>query len=512
MKLQKFILAMVVIFITATSCKKNVIEPEPDTPPKPKVELKNPINDFTWKAMNSWYNWQEKVPNLADSKANNVDSYKTYLNNYSTPKELFSSLLYNYGSTDRFSWFIPDYVEQQKSFQGISTTTGIRRSDPIIALENQVIIYAAHISKNSPADKAGMKRGDIIFAIDNEEMDRNNYRRIINKLYSGKTIVVSTAKFENEKLKKLKDYTITPAEVADNPVFLTKVFDNVNGKKVGYLVYNGFRSSYNDELNDAFATLKNAGIDELILDLRINGGGSVRTSAYLASMIHSEANTDGFAELRFNKKHSNENGTYSFSNTLNVYDNKGNKTGTQNINRISGLNKLYVLTSRNTASASEMIINGLSPFIDIIKIGTKTYGKNVGSITLYDSPETGYINPEYVPKSNPKRQTLINKLKNKPHKNAMQPIVFQIYNKNGESDYTNGFEPNIMVEEWRSWKKIFAFGDENETLLKTALNEIKGVASRPIYTDYTASFLSEEGIKKVQFENEMYIEGDFFNN
>jgi len=490
---------LVVLFlflsISFISCSND--DEDPTTEPNPTiVELNDPINNFVWKGMNSWYNWKGDVSNLADTKNDDLNTYYTYLNDFDSPEDLFESLLYDKGNTDRFSWFIEDYVEQQKSFQGISTTTGIRRSTPIKAADNEIIIYAQHVSTGSPADIAGVKRGDVINAIDGEVMNETNYANVINKLYSGNTIVVSTAKLENDVLVKVSDFTITPAEVSDNPVHFTKVFDDVDGKKVGYLVYNGFRSSFNDELNTAFASFKGSGITELVLDLRINGGGSVATSAYLASMINESAGTDSFAELRFNSKHSNENGEYNFGNSLNVYNVSGEKTGTETINRLAGISKLYVIISGSTASASEMIINGLKPFIQVKLIGETTYGKNVGSITLYDSP-----NSDYTSQSSSKSY----------HKNAMQPIVFQIYNKLGESDYTQGFAPDIEIEEWKSWKNILNYGDENEVLLKAALDDIKGITSKQILKMGDDKKMDEKSINKIKFENEMYIEQGFFN-
>jgi len=484
------------ISISFISCN-NDDEDDPNTEPNPaKVELNEPINNFVWKAMNSWYNWKDNVPYLDDTKDDVLDSYYTYLNGYGSPEDLFESILYDAGNTDRFSWFIEDYVEQQKSFQGVTVTTGIRRSIPIKVSDTEIIIYAQHISAGSPADIVGLKRGDIINAIDGEVMNLDNYASVINKLYSGNTIVVSTAKEENGTLTKLNDFTVAPAEVSDNPIFLTKVFNDIDGKKVGYLVYNGFRSSYNDELNTAFEEFKTAGITELILDFRINGGGSVLTSAYLASMINKSAGIEAFAELRFNSKHSDENGNYYFKNELNVYNAEGVKTGTESINRLSGISKLYVLTSGSTASASEMIINGLKPFMPVTLIGETSYGKNVGSITLYDSPSS-----DYASQSSAKSY----------HKNAMQPIVFQIYNKLGQSDYTNGFAPDIEIEEWKSWKNILAYGDENEVLLKAALDNIKGLTARQELKVDDVQIMDEKSIKKRKFEKEMYLEEDFFN-
>ena len=486
------------VSISFVSCNNDDDDETGADPKTETVVLNEPISNFVWKAMNSWYNWKDEVPNLADTKDDVLNTYYTYLNSFSNPEDLFESLLYDKGHTDRFSWFIEDYVEQQKSFQGISVTTGIRRSTPIKIAENVIIIYAQHVSTGSPADIAGIKRGDIINAIDGEIMNETNYAQVINKLYNGNTIIVSTAKLENDgSLTKLNDFTVTPAEVSDNPVHFTKVFDDIDGKKVGYLVYNGFRSSYNDELNAAFETFKAAGVTELVIDLRINGGGSVETSAFLASMINESAGDDVFAELKFNSKHSNQNGVYNFGNSLNVYDVNGSKTGTETINRLAGISKLYVLVSGGTASASEMVINGLKPFIPVKLIGETTYGKNVGSITLYDSARSDFQSQSSAKTS---------------HKNALQPIVFQIYNKLGESDYTQGFAPDIEIEEYKSWKNILAYGDENEVLLKAALDDIKGLTARPaLKVDDHIQLMDEKSIKQMKFEKEMYLDNHFFN-
>jgi len=462
------------------------------------ANLDNPINIFVWSGMNSWYNWQQNVPNLSDDKDNNAEEFYNYLNGYNNPEDLFKSLIFDQGNTDRFSWFIEDYVEQQKQFQGISESTGIRRSVPIDIGGNQIIIYVQYVSPNSPAYAAGIRRGDIINAIDDEEMNDTNYVSVINKLYSGNSIDVRVSSENGGVLTEEGTYTVIPSEFSDDPVYVTKTFDNINGRKVGYLAYNGFRSSYNDELNTAFETFKTEGINELVLDLRINGGGSVQTSAYLASMIYENAGTQVFAELNFNDKHDNQNGAYNFDNTLDVFNAAGTKTGTQTINRLSTINRLYVLTSSSTASASEMIINGLKPFIEVITVGTTTYGKNVGSITLYDSPSSDYTNQASA---------------NSSHLNAMQPIVFQIFNKNGESDYLQGFDPNLEIKEWQYWANILPMGDENEIVLKTALDHIRGISSKSTLKSVPSSKLkNEENIKELnKFDKEMYLESDFFN-
>ncbi|MDP3946384.1 MAG: S41 family peptidase [Lutibacter sp.] len=487
-KLGYILATYVVLGLTFASCDKN------DDPAPINNGLDKPINDFVWKGMNSWYNWQTVVPNLANTKDDDKDAYNSYLNGFAEPEDLFYSLLFDQGNTDRFSWIVDDFVALNNSFQGITKSFGIRlQAVKINTTPGDIIFYIRYVAPNSPADLAGIKRGDLINALDGVLMNESNYSSVVSKL-SNETVKFSIVT-ENGTL--IADKTITAVVISEDPIYLKKVFADINGKKVGYLVYNGFRSSYNDELNAAFAYFKNEGIQELVLDLRLNGGGSVLTSAYLASMINSVAGTETFAKLTFNAKHTNQNSSYTFQNKLNVYDVSGTKTGEENINRLTGINQLYVLTSSSTASASEMIINGLRPFMPVKVVGTTTYGKNVGSITLYDSPSSDYTSESSA---------------NSAHLYAMQPIVFQIYNKLDQSDYTQGFVPDIEVKEYQFWYNILPFGDENEVVLKAALDNIRGISGRQTKS-LKFSEIKEIEVSKLEkrFDKEMYITDEFFN-
>jgi len=486
-KVSFYFIICLVFGIGVVSCRKNdnlVFE----------VPQNIEIHDFVWKGMNSWYNWQPSVVNLADSKNNNRNDYVSYLNGYSTPKSLFESLLFDPGNTDRFSWFVEDYVVQNNAFQGITTSFGFRLHAVSINNNGDMIFYVRYVAPNSPASDAGIKRGDIVNALNGIVLNENNYNNVVNELKK-ETLTLSFVSENAGILTPIEDKTITAIELSQDPVYFKTVFNDINGKKVGYLVYNSFRSSYNDELNAAFSYFKGEGIDELILDLRLNGGGSVLTSAYLASMIYSNAGNDIYAELKFNSKHSSENGDYYFDDTLETFNVNGNKTGEEAINRLTTINQLYVLTSSSTASASEMIINGLKPFIPVKVVGTTTYGKNVGSITLYDSPSSGYTNLSSA---------------NTNHFNAMQPIVFQIYNKSGQSDYTQGFVPDIEVKEYDFWNAILPFGDENEVVLKAALDNIRGLTSKSARS-FKYNNLKKFDVPELEdkFEKEMYINASF---
>jgi carboxyl-terminal processing protease len=118
MKKSSYIFAIsLVLSLTFSSCNKND-DPTPDV--INTVKLEKPINDFIWKGMNSWYNWQPNVPNLANTKDDEKDAYYTYLNATADPEDFFYSLLFQEGTTDRFSWIVDDFVALNNSFQGIT--------------------------------------------------------------------------------------------------------------------------------------------------------------------------------------------------------------------------------------------------------------------------------------------------------------------------------------------------------------------------------------------------------
>ncbi len=464
------------------------------------VSLNDPINDFIWKGLNSWYNWQVQAENLSDTKDDVQDDYYNFLNGYTDNETLMLELCYKHSrvvgsanAVDRFSWFIEDYEVQNQSFQGIRTRFGFtRKTIEINESTGEVILSIVMVEPGSPADAAKMQRGDIVYRIDGITLNTENINEASARL-SNESVTLSFASEQDGALIHIEDKTMTRALVTSNPVHFKKVFDNIAGKKVGYIVYNQFSSSFNDELNRAFAEFKAAGIDELVLDLRFNGGGSVLTSSYLASMIYADARTGRFVDLIFNAKHSDQNDGYNFQNRLRTFNAAGNSEGQETMNRLTSLSRLYILTSGGTASASELIINGLRPYMSSVKlIGTTTYGKNVGSITLYDSPNNDYASES---RANPS------------HKFAMQPIVFQSFNKNGESDYTQGFSPDIVVDESNYWNAILPLGDPNEALLKQALDDISGIQSKETLSKLQ---LQARGIElylpENKFEQEMYID------
>ncbi|WKK64555.1 S41 family peptidase [Lutimonas zeaxanthinifaciens] len=440
------------------------------------VTLNDPVNDFIWRGLNSWYNWQEDSANLSDSKDDNQDDYYTFLNGYNDYRDLMYNLCYRHisvvgaaNAVDRYSWFIDDYEEQNNAFQGIRTRFGFTAN--AVEIEGGfVVVSILLVEQNSPAELAGLKRGDIVNAINGTVMNTGNFNSVYGQL-ANETATLSLVSESEGVLTPTEDITMTKAVVSANPVHYYKIFNDIGGKKVGYLLYNQFSDSYNDELNAVFAEFKAAGIDELVLDLRFNSGGSGEATTYLGSMIYAQAGTGIMYETKFNSKHSQYDSEDRFQDVMQIRNTQLEVIGEEPVNRLNTLSRLYVLTTGSTASASELVINGLLPYMNSVKlIGLTTSGKNVGSLTLYDTPEIrDYLGEEYA---------------NPAHKYAMQPICIQVFNKDGQSDYIQGFEPDIEIDDSLNWNEILPFGDRNETLLKAALDDIEGISSKRELTKF----------------------------
>jgi C-terminal processing protease CtpA/Prc len=411
------------------------------------------IDEFIWTGLHNYYLWYKNVPDLASNKTN--QQLINFLEPYTDRKKLFHDLLYQYGTVDKWSRIVKDYKELENSLQGVTLSMGW---DLGLALHstNKIFAVVRYVIPNSPAANAGVKRGDIIYTINGQVPTKTTYS---NLFFNTNNMTIGFANIVGKKITpNYISKTLIAAEVHENPIYFYKTFDNINGKKVGYLVYNGFISNYNIDLNNVFSQFQ--GIDELILDLRYNGGGSVQTAIYLASMIYTTNTSKLFSISQYNnklhayflqnhKKGSNYNKDY-FASVIKVKDNSE-----VSINSLN-LSKVYIITTYSSASASELLINGLKPYMDVVIIGDTTKGKYVGSITIKDYiDDKGTVNPN--------------------HKWAMQPIVFKIANSQGISDFVNGFAPTpgFLVNE--NFANLIPFGDENEPLLKTVLDHIRGI-------------------------------------
>lgn len=467
----KFTLLLFIATFTLQSCQDN-----DDIAPPASLE----IQDFIWKGMNQYYLWQADVPNLADDRFADQTALNSFLREYPVPEELFDALRVS-SSIDKFSWIVSDYLELEGSLQGTTKNNGI---DFGLSYKpgstTEIFGYVRYIIANSDASTKNIKRGDFFTAVNGTQLTVSNYQSLLYG--SNENYTLNLADFNgNTIVGNGKSVSLTKTVLTENPILVNKVITS-GTHKIGYLMYNGFYANFDTQLNDTFASLKSQGVTDLVLDLRYNGGGSVQTATRLASMITGQFTGKVFAKQQWNKK---INDYFEAENPDALYNYFTDKIGSTTINSLN-LTKVYILTSASSASASELVINGLEPHINVIQIGDVTVGKNVGSVTLYDSPSFGAEN------------------RNPNHRYAMQPIVLKIVNSLGFGDYFDGLKPDFLQKETLS--TLGVLGDTAEPLLSTAIGKITGTSrmSKQIPGKEFEFFTDAKSIKGIQ--NQMYIE------
>lgn len=440
-------------------------------------ELK--INDFIWKGLNLYYYWQADVTDLSDSRFANQGELNAYLNGFSSPEDLFYSLLNNYPNTDRFSVIFSDYTVLEGVLSGNTANNGVdyqllRKAEG----SDEVFGWVRYIIPNSDASSKDIRRGDIFYAVNGTPLNVNNYRELL----AGQNYTLNLADYDSGNITpNSRSVALTKTELAENPILINKVL-TYDTHKIGYLMYNGFYGEYDNNLNAVFGQFRAEGVTDLVLDLRYNSGGAVKSATYLASMITGQFNGQVFAKQQWNAKiedYFNDNDPEQLINRF------SNSIGGNAINSLN-LTKVYILTSKSTASSSELVINGLKPYIEVVQIGDVTVGKNVGSVTLYDSPSFG-------------KQGRSNR-----HKYAMQPICFKIVNSEGFGEYQNGISPPTPQPE--NLGDLGVLGEPTEPLLSMAISQITSVGRRRMQQP-DKTFEPFKDRKSMQrFGTEMYID------
>ncbi|WP_299334381.1 S41 family peptidase [uncultured Psychroserpens sp.] len=439
------------------------------------------INDFVWKGMNVVYLYKDDVPDLSNDRFTSNEEYANYLNSFAMPETLFESLIYERETIDRFSVIIPNYIEFEQALAGTSKSNGLEFNFYLKpGSDTEVFGIIRLVLNNSVASGLGLQRGQVFDAVDNTPLNTNNLNTLLNQ----DTYTLNLAAYNDNGTETVDDDTIdsstetvmlTKEVYTENPVHQTEIID-VDGENVGYLVYNGFNSNFNNQLNSAFAEFQANNIQHLVLDLRYNPGGSVNTASLLGSMITGQFNGDIYSKLVYNNDLQELNSNFNFVNSFD-----GNSINSLN------LNKVYVLTTQRSASASELVINSLSAYIDVVQIGDATTGKTQASVTIYDSPDLSAngVNPN--------------------HTYAMQPLVANSLNVNDLAVPSTGLTPDITLVE--SPRNFGTLGDVNEPLLAAAIADIQGLGRFSSQTEFR-SLKNRVNIKP--FEESMYIENDLF--
>jgi len=462
--MKKYILCFLAMGLLLVNCKKDdgAVEPGPQPDPDPNAEVNIEVQDYMWKSLNLWYFWQGQVPNLSDGRFSTNEEYSTFLASEGDDPEKFltEKLLF---SEDRFTAYSDDYKTFLQASQGISKSNGLEFGLVAFQDSDDIFGYVRYVNLNSDAATKDIARGDFFTSVNGTTLTRTNFRDLL--FGEADTYVLNMADIAGGVITPNgKEVELTKQENFQKDPILKDTILDVQGTKVGYLMYTGFRDAFDEDLNAVFGDFVAGGVTELVLDLRYNGGGRVSSAAKLASMIYGTNTSNLFLRERWNDKIQAALGPERTENFFR------STTGETPINTLN-LSKVYVLALNSSASASELVLNCLAPYMDVVHIGETTRGKNEFSIALVDDDENDG-NYAY----NPTREANIN-----PNNSwVIQALVGRSENADGFSDYTAGLVPDIELAE--SLESLGVLGDVSEPLLARALAEITSTTGKFDFT------------------------------
>lgn len=341
-------------------------------------------NQAVYNTMQQWYLWYEKLPVLNPA-------------GFASPQALLDALVSQVADpVDRFSYLTTQAEEDALFGESQFIGFGFRQqtgTDSVTVLD---------VFEDGPADLGGLDRGSSILAIDGVPIadilaSDGGLGAALGPAEIGYEIEMT---FRNQAGDEVTS-TFVKNTVTIPPVTATQVFD-LDGVTTGYLVFRNFVDPGIPALNTAFAEFSAAGVTQLIVDLRYNGGGLLRVMEHFANLLASRDNPGlPFYSLWHNDKNSGRNETFLFSS---------------NPSSVAlSLDKLVLITTQATASASEMLVNGLPPYVETITVGSETFGKPVG--------QYGFRFCEQV----------------------LRPVSFEVVNALGEGDYFAGIAPDCVA-------------------------------------------------------------------
>lgn len=471
-----YIILLICISIV-TSCKKNTDEPsDPFAIDKSKTYLsdtyENNLRDSVWYYYKTLSLWQDVIPPTLNNDMAKLDEPNFLRNNYTqyfqTSDEVLTYLKSLTKNRNPDRKLEKNYDRYSFIDRGRSVSTAIQETMSsglgltLLYLKtensgNNADLYIRYVDNNSPAQLAGLQRGDQVISINGDIKLDYDYQKSqkfssLTSYLQAYTITIKVRKVTGEHIEKTLNYR----EFNSNPIVMNSVL-TINSQKVGYFLFNSFASikykstytTFYRELENVFNRFEQQGITELVIDLRNNGGGDVETAEYLANWI-APASENG--KLMY---------TYKVNKTIENWGwlNEGKTFAPVKFQKRGNLklNRIYFLVSPNTASASELLINSLKPIartFPTYMVGTysinennqevadKTYGKPVGFFGL----KVVNDNVELYVSS------------------------FKMHNRDGEGDYYDGLTPSTHVWEFKSFHD---FGNKEETMLATALNHIQ---------------------------------------
>jgi carboxyl-terminal processing protease len=402
MQMKNLIIITAIIFFVSASCKEDSFVPDVAVTP-------DMARDSLYYIMKEWYYWYKEMPDISETEKAN----------YKDPYELMSAMRYK--PVDRWS-FVADYDEFNAAMNGTFIGHGIR-----IGVDQAGNARIAMIYNGSPLYTDSIRRGWIVKKINGTDpapVILSNVQTAYDDLIGPSREGITNVFVFQRPNGSLKTVTSTKVSLTINTVILYDTLHLSTGV-TGHLVFDSFITPSVFELANAFAYFKANNVKDLILDLRYNSGGYLDIAQTLASYIAGNSYLSTiFLKLQYNDRHQNKNSTYMFKSTSSPLS----------------LSRLAVITTRSTASASEAVMNGLKPVINVVSIGDTTNGKPTG-MNGWD------IGRKYW----------------------MYPVTFKMVNSRNQGEYYDGIVPSKYVTDDISHD----FKDRNELCLKEAIRFIE---------------------------------------
>jgi C-terminal processing protease CtpA/Prc len=422
-----FLLTFFCVGLLASSCKKeDVVETTPEPDPTP-ITVADKLKDTVLLYSKDIYLWNSQIPSSFNPRTySDPDKIMTALRTFSQESGFTQPV-------DRWSFAIKQ-AEWDNISSGVTQDFGLT-----VFFFADGDLRVKSVEKQSPAAKAGIRRGWRITKLNgNTNITNSNADFIVQQVFSSNTTSFTFQKPDATTV----DIQLNAATYQENPIFLDTVYTN-GTQKTGYLVFNSFLGDtvqiYN-QFQRIFNRFSQEGINDVIVDLRYNGGGYVTVQSKLANYLVPSTAT---GNLMMKQEFNNNNKQYNSSTYF-------NKAGSVNLSRV------FFIVSNNTASASELLINNLKPYMDVKLVGpSNTYGKPVGYFPIP-------LDDWYI-----------------------FPVSFRTTNKNGSGNYFNGIKLDKQVGDGlnKDW------GDKGEAALASVLQfissgsysvtgEVPGIAAR----------------------------------
>jgi C-terminal processing protease CtpA/Prc len=420
-----------------SSCNKN-IEDIPDTVVTTSKDtvttVTNPINDSALLYARDLYLWYNQIPATFNAGG------------YSDPNKVMNAIR-TYSQEPGFSTPVDRWSFAYKKQDWDNVSSGISQDFGLnVFFRASDDLRVKLVEKESPAGKAGIRRGwKIIKVSGNTNITTGNTDYIIPRIFESNSTSFTFQKPDGTTT----DITLNSATYQEHPVILDTIY-TANTAKIGYLAFNSFLGDTTEiysNFQKAFNRFSSQGVQDVIIDLRYNGGGYVSVQEKLANYL---VNASGNGNIMMTQKY---NDKYKQFNTTNRF----RKLGSLNLNRV------FFIVSNSTASASELLINNLKPYMEVKLVGpSNTYGKPVG---FFPVP----VGDWYV-----------------------FPVSFRTVNKNGEGSYFSGIPLDNKVADGldKDW------GDVSEACLATILKYINTGGYMTSSAESTARYQSDPLIEK----------------